>query len=239
MLDQPAPPEVKWHALVPAKALHNSKSRLGRNDLAGPFLADTVAALIGSGQVARLTVITADAEVASLVEDLGGDVIMEGSPTGLLDALDLGLECAKSASEGNGVVIALGDLPCLRTQDVDLFLEQAVHHDSSFTCDSDGTGSTMWARRPGSDAKPRFGVRSRAAHRMHGAVEIPCSAGAHRDVDTSTDLWDAIRIGVGIHTSQALSEPTMYTATISGTNPITAIDESGLQFPTLITMFRT
>ncbi len=228
-MDQPAPPEVKWHALVPAKALHNSKSRLGRNDLAGPFLADTVAALIGSAQVARLTVITADAEVASLVEDLGGDVIMEGSPTGLLDSLDLGLECAESASEGNGVVIALGDLPCLRTQDVDLFLEQAAHHDSSFTCDSDGTGSTMWARRPGSDAKPRFGVRSRAAHRMHGAVEIPCSAGAHRDVDTSTDLWDAIRIGVGAHTLQALSEPTMNIATISGTNPITAIDESGLQ----------
>jgi hypothetical protein len=64
---------------------------------------------------------------------------------------------------------------------------------------------------------------------MHGAVEIPCSAGAHRDVDTSTDLWDAIRIGVGIHTSQALSETAMYTATISGTNPLTAIDESGLQ----------
>ena len=223
------PREVKWHALVPAKALHNSKSRLGRNDLTGPFLADTVAALIGSAQVARLTVITTDVEVASLVEDLGGDVIMEGSPTGLLNALDLGLECIESASEGNGAVIALGDLPCLRTQDVDLFLEQAVHHDSSFTCDSDGTGSTMWARRPGSDAKPRFGVRSRAAHRMHGAVEIPCSAGAHRDVDTSTDLWDAIRIGVGIHTSQTLNESTMYTATISGTNPITAIDESGLQ----------
>jgi 2-phospho-L-lactate guanylyltransferase len=229
MFDQSVSREVKWHALVPAKGLHNSKSRLGRNDLAGPFLADTVAALIGSSQVARLTVITADAEVASLVEDLGGDVIMEGSPTGLLNALDLGLECIKSASEANGAVIALGDLPCLRTQDVDLFLEQAVHHDSSFTCDSDGTGSTMWARRPGSDAKPRFGVRSRAAHRMHGAVEIPCSAGAHRDVDTSTDLWDAIRIGVGIHTSQALSETAMYTATISGTNPLAAIDESGLQ----------
>ena len=228
-MDQPAPPEVKWHALIPAKVLHNSKSRLGRNDLAGPFLADTVAALVGSAHVARLTVITADVEIASLVEDLGGDVIVEGASTGLLNALDLGLTRIESASEGNGVVIALGDLPCLRTRDVDLFLEQAAHHDSSFTCDSEGTGSTMWARRPGSDAKPRFGVRSRADHRMHGAVEIPCSAGAHRDVDTSTDLWDAIRIGVGTHTLQALSEPTMYIATISGTNPITAIDESGLQ----------
>ena len=217
---------IKWHALIPAKALHNSKSRLGRNDLAGPFLADTVAALIGSAHVSQLTVITADPEVASLVEGLGGDVIMEETSTGLLNALDLGLE---NVSAGTGVVIALGDLPCLRTQDIDLFLEQAAHHDSSFTCDSEGTGSTMWARLPGSSAQPRFGLRSRADHRLHGAVEIPCSAGAHRDVDTSTDLWDAIRIGVGIHTSQALSETAMYTATISGTNPLTAIDESGLQ----------
>ena len=227
MLDQSAPREVTWHALVPAKGLHNSKSRLGRNDLAGPFLADTVAALIGSAHVAHLTVITANMEVASLVEDLGGAVIMEESSTGLLNALDLGL---KNVSAGNGVVIALGDLPCLRTRDVDLFLEQAAHHDSSFTCDSEGTGSTMWARLPGSNARPRFGVRSRADHRLHGAVEIQCSAAAHRDVDTSTDLWDAVRIGVGPHTSLALSSPTVYIATISGTNPITAIDESGLQF---------
>jgi 2-phospho-L-lactate guanylyltransferase len=227
MLDQSAPRGIEWHALIPAKALHNSKSRLGRNDLAGPFLADTVAALIGSAHVAQLTVITSDPEVASLVEDLGGNVLMEGASTGLLNALDLGLE---NVSAGTGVVIALGDLPCLSTRDVDLFLEQATHHDSSFTCDSEGTGSTMWARLPGSSAKPRFGVRSRADHRMHGAVEIPCSAGAHRDVDTSTDLWDAIRIGVGPHTLQALGTPTMYIATISGTNPITAIDESGLQF---------
>jgi 2-phospho-L-lactate guanylyltransferase len=227
MLDRVAPHEVKWHALIPAKALHNSKSRLGRNDLAGPFLADTVAALIGSSRVDRLTVITADTQVGSLVKDLGGDVIVEGAATGLLNALDLGLE---NVSDGYGAVIALGDLPCLRTRDVDLFLEQAAHHDSSFTCDSEGTGSTMWARLPGSNAKPRFGVRSRAEHRLHGAVEIPCSAAAHRDVDTSTDLWDAVRIGVGPHTSQALSTPTVYIATISGTNPITAIDESGLQF---------
>jgi len=227
MLDQSVPLGIKWHALIPAKALHNSKSRLGRNDLAGPFLADTVAALIGSANVSQLTVITADPEVESLVKGLGGDVIMEESATGLLNALDLGL---KHISVDTGVVIALGDLPCLRTQDIDLFLEQAANHDSSFTCDSEGTGSTMWARLPGSSAQPRFGIRSRADHRLHGAVEIPCSAGAHRDVDTSTDLWDAIRIGVGPHTSLALSTPTVYIATISGTNPITAIDESGLQF---------
>ena len=220
------PQEVKWHALIPAKALHNSKSRLDRSDLTGAFLADTVAALLGSANVAQLTVITADEEVATLVENLGGNVILEGASTGLLPALELGME---SVSNNNGIVIALGDLPCLSTADVDFFLTQAALHDSSFTCDSAGTGSTMWARLPGSNAKPRFGVRSRADHRMHGAVEIGGSPGTHRDVDTSTDLWDAIRIGVGQHTLKALSTPTMYTATISGIDPLTAVDESGFQ----------
>lgn len=220
------PREVTWHALIPAKALRNSKSRLDRDDLTASFLADTVAAILDSTNVAHLTVITPDTEVAGLVKNLGGDAIIEGASTGLLHALELGIE---SVCAGNGIVIALGDLPCLSTQDVDLFLSQAAHHDSSFTCDSEGTGSTMWARLPGSSAKPRFGVRSRANHRMHGAVEIPCSPGAHRDVDTSTDLWDAIRIGVGPHTLQALSAPNMRSATISGIDPLTAVDESGLQ----------
>jgi len=225
-LDHSVPQGIKWHALIPAKVLHNSKSRLDRSDLAAAFLADTVAALLGSANVARLTVITADKEVATLVENLGGDVILEDASTGLLPALELGL---KSVANNYGIVIALGDLPCLSTADVDFFLMQATHHESSFTCDSAGTGSTMWARLPGSDAKPRFGLRSRADHRIHGAVEIGGSPGARRDVDTATDLWDAIRIGVGQQTLKALTAPTMYSATISGVNPLTAADESGLQ----------
>lgn len=223
---QPVPPEVKWHAIIPAKELHNSKSRLDRRDLTAFFLADTVSALLGSPQVVRLTVVTADTEIAALVEKFGGDAILEGASNGLLHALELGID---SVSPEYGIVIALGDLPCLTTRDVDLFLGQAANYDSSFTCDSAGTGSTMWARLPGSNAKPRFGVRSRADHRMHGAFEIPGSASAHRDVDTSADLWDAIRIGVGKHTMQAISLPMMYLATISGVNPLTAVDESGQQ----------
>lgn len=181
---------------------------------------------MGSANVTQLTVITADTEVATLVENLGGDAILEGASTGLLRALDLGIE---SVSDTNGILIALGDLPCLNAQDVDFFLMQAAHHDSAFTCDSSGIGSTLWSRLPGSSAKPRFGVRSRAEHRMHGAVEISGSPGAHRDVDTSSDLWDAIRIGVGQHTLQALSAPATYTATISGVDPLTAVDEAGRQ----------
>lgn len=228
MLKEPVSVDVTWHALVPAKPLHNSKSRLDRPGLAAAFLADTVATLQASAHVARVTVITSDVEVATLVENLGGEIIIETAAAGLLNALDLGME---SVLINHGIMIALGDLPCLRTQDVDFFLEKAIEHDSSFTCDSEGTGSTMWARLPGSQAKPRFGLRSRAAHRMHGSIEIQCSPSAHRDVDTPTDLWDAIRIGVGPYTLQALNDSSIFIATISALNPLTAVDESGIQLP--------
>ncbi len=197
--------EVSWHALVPAKALHNSKTRLDRDGLAASFLADTILALIGSTKVTRVTVITPDSEVAALVINLGGDALLEPTPSGLLHALDLGIQ---TVSSSGGILIALGDLPCLSTEDVDAFLTDAQNHESSFTCDTEGIGSTMWARLPGSNAKPHFGVRSRAAHRGHGAVEISCSPGAHRDVDTPTALWDAIRIGVGPNTLQTLASDT-------------------------------
>ena len=224
MLKRTVPGELDWHALVPAKELGNSKTRLGRDGLAASFLSDTISALIGSTKVTALTVITPDPNVAILVESLGGNTLLETHPSGLLHALDLGID---NVAANKGIVVALGDLPCLRTEDVDLFLMEAESHDSSFTCDSEGTGSTMWARLPGSSAKPHFGVRSRAAHRENGAIEIRCSPGAHRDVDTPTALWDAIRIGVGTHTLQALSTPNLRIGTISGLDPIEAVDESG------------
>lgn len=225
MLKQSLPSQIVWHALVPAKALHDSKTRLERNSLAASFLIDTVSALIESTKIATVTVITPDPAIAILVEGLGGNVLLETTPSGLLQALDLGIGTLAPRS---AVMVALGDLPCLSAEDVDLFLANAESHDSSFTSDAEGIGSTMWARLPGSTAKPQFGVRSRAAHRMHGAIEIQCSPGAHRDVDTPTALWDAIRIGVGAATLQALRTATTLTATISGVDPLTAVDESGI-----------
>ena len=218
------PGEISWHALVPAKAMHTAKSRLNRDELVAAFLIDTVTALIGSPRVACVSVITSDRELEALARDLGAQTVLEPTPSGLLNALELGM---RTIQPSMGTLIALGDLPCLTPADVNAFLESADLYDSSFACDSEGTGSTMWARRPGSTALPHFGVRSRAAHRESGAVEIPGSPSAHRDVDTPTALWDAIRIGLGPATMRALGETAPFLATISGMDPIEAVDESG------------
>lgn len=226
MFTHSEPGEISWHALVPAKAMHAAKSRLNRDELVAAFLTDTVTALIGSPRVGCVSVITSDRELEVLAKGLGAQTVLEPTPSGLLNALELGMYTIQPSM---GTVIALGDLPCLTPADVNAFLESADLYDSSFLCDSEGTGSTMWARRPGSTALPHFGVRSRAAHRESGSVEIPGSPRAHRDVDTPTALWDAIRIGVGSATMRALGETAPILATISGLDPIKAVDESGHQ----------
>lgn len=226
MLTHSEPGELRWHALVPAKAIHSAKSRLDRNELVAAFLIDTVTALTRSPRVASVSVITSDRELATIAENSGAQTIWELNPSGLLNALELGMHTIQPSL---GILVTLGDLPCLTPADVNTFLESADVYDCSFSCDSEGTGSTMWARRPGSTALPRFGPRSRATHRESGAVEIPCSPTAHRDVDTPADLWDAIRIGVGSATTSALGETKPFLATISGSDPVEAVSESGLR----------
>lgn len=226
MFTHSEPSKIRWHGLVPAKAMRAAKSRLGRDELVAAFLIDTVTALLESSRVACVSVITADRNLEALAKSLGAQAVREPTPSGLLHALQLGMHTIPPSM---GTIIALGDLPCLTPTDVNAFLESADLHDSSFISDSEGTGSTMWARRPASTALPHFGVRSRATHRENGSIEIPGSPRAHRDVDTPTALWDAIRIGVGPATMRALEETTPTLATISGLDPIKAVDETGHQ----------
>jgi 2-phospho-L-lactate guanylyltransferase len=60
---------------------------------------------------------------------------------------------------------------------------------------------------PGTDLDPRFGGPSRAAHARSGALELPTTgiSSLRRDVDTAADLADALRLGVGPHTTAARS----------------------------------
>ena len=216
---------------MPAKRLTEAKSRLGRDDLTLPFLSDVVQALHESTLIDQVSIISSDLVIENFVQELGCSIIPEGAggPGGLTSAIESGIQwCTSNNIER--VLVVLGDLPCLSSKHVDAFLSLGEHNASSFLADAEGTGSTMWMRSTRSAPNPRFGVRSRAAHRESGAVEIQGDdfAGARRDVDTQVNLWDAVRIGVGTATHSALTGPLEETVvTISGIDPITAVDESG------------
>jgi 2-phospho-L-lactate/phosphoenolpyruvate guanylyltransferase len=229
--------ESKWQAIVPAKGVHDSKTRLGRRDLTIPILSDVVAALLGCSAIAAIKVVTPDPVIAQLASSLNCEIVPETTGNGLTSAIQDGLSQCNAEGHDN-VIVLLGDLPCLTSQHLDSFLMCGSQYETAFLSDTEGTGTTMWMRTTRHSKPPSFGVRSRAKHWESGAREIvgDLFIGARRDVDTAVNLWDAVRIGVGPATRAALavqdSHPAEYEGsrrllTISELNPLIGVDEAG------------
>jgi 2-phospho-L-lactate guanylyltransferase len=203
-------PPGGWRVVVPVKALDHAKSRLStrtagrRRSLALAFALDTVRAARACPEVAAVLVV-ADAEVRGPVVGLGADWLPDPG-LGLNAAVEAG---AAAMQAGAPVAALVGDLPALRPEELGLALRLAREVDRGLVADAAGVGSTLLAARSGDPLEPRFGARSRAAHRATGAVELEGAPGAlaglRRDVDTEVELWDALRLGVGPATAAALA----------------------------------
>ena len=196
-----------WVVLVPVKSLAEAKTRLvgaeDRADLALAFACDTVAA---AASVARVVVVTDDPVVAAAVRETGADVLPQGPEPGLNAALRHAADDVRGRDPRSRIAVLAGDLPALRPDEVSAALGAAAAHPRAFVCDAEGTGTTFLAVAAGVGLDPRFGPRSRAAHRASGAVELRLAdvSGLRRDVDDEIGLWDARRLGVGPRTLAAL-----------------------------------
>lgn len=207
-----APPA--WTAVVPVKHTDVAKSRLAGTDdarrrrLAVAFALDTVSALLACPRVGHVLVVTNDEDAGGLVRVSGAQVVPDLPDAGLNPAVAYGASIAARARPGDGVLLVSSDLPALRAAEVTAVLEDAARHPRAFVCDASGIGTTVLTAAPGVEPAPAFGTRSRAAHRRTGAVEIDRDeiASVRRDVDTWVDLWDAVRLGVGPATRDALAE---------------------------------
>ena len=169
-------------ALVPFRAGKTRLAHPSREALAQAFCNDVVAACVGSELISSVHV------VGDLGHGLNGDI-------------------AAFAAQCEGpVVVILADQPALTSAAIDQVLRAALAlNEPCMVSDAEGLGTTMLFA-PTSDALlAHFGPRSRAAHRSVGITEIDAPARARRDVDDEVDLWDAIRLGVGMHTSQVLN----------------------------------
>ncbi|MBB5790001.1 2-phospho-L-lactate guanylyltransferase [Jiangella mangrovi] len=206
-----------WTVVVPVKRPEHAKTRLAdavgefRPRFARAFAADTVLAALACPLVDRVIVVTDDAEAADEARSLGADVVADAPDAGLNAALRHGAaEARSSAVDGAEVAVASlsADLAALRPAELSRVLEAAAEHPLSFVADAAGIGTTIYAAGPGAPFKPEFGGRSRAAHRLTGAVELELDGipSVRRDVDTAVDLWDARRLGVGPRTTALLEE---------------------------------
>ncbi len=202
--------------VVPVKALHLAKSRLrdGR-DSADPahhrlvlaFTRDTIAAARAAGRVRRVVAICSDRAAAAALRADGVEVIPDMPAAGLNPALRHGTALLR-ADDPAAVVGALqADLPALDPAELDAALTSAgTLFDGgaarAFVADRAGTGTTMLLAAPRTPLEPRFGPGSAAAHAAAGARLLDGPWPTLRcDVDTTADLAEAARLGLGPRTA--------------------------------------
>ena len=209
MTTDPAGSSLTWSLVVPVKVLARAKSRLAaaagphRPALALAMAADTVAAALACPDVARVLAVTDDPQAAQALADLGALVVSDEPDQGLNPALRHGAAVAASRWPAAGIAALAADLPALRPAELGLGLRAAARWEHAFVPDAAGSGTTLYAARPGVEFRPRFGPRSAQQHRAAGAVELGLAglASLRRDVDGPTDLRAASALGVGPRTA--------------------------------------
>jgi 2-phospho-L-lactate guanylyltransferase len=209
-----AVPETRWCLVVPVKRLGLAKTRLAGPDVPPPlrerlalaFAADMVSASFSAALVADVVVVSDDPRAAEVLGGIGATVVPDEPDAGLNAAFLFGAAAARQKLGTDiGIAACTADLPALRGPELDIALAQISGGVHFFVADAHDIGTTMLFAPPGVELDPRFGGPSRAAHAANGAVELPGDgiSSLRRDVDTAADLADALRLGVGPHTSAA------------------------------------
>jgi 2-phospho-L-lactate/phosphoenolpyruvate guanylyltransferase len=206
----PAPPvRAGWAVVVPVKRLSLAKTRLaafgdaGRQELALAFALDVVRATLASSAVRRVLVVTDDPVAAAALTALGADVRADRPDAGLNPALEHGAAVLRAEGGALGVATISADLPALRAADVTTALRQT--RTRAFVADSAGSGTTVLAAAAGVELRPAYGPGSARRHRASGAVQLRGGPGLRRDVDTPSDLAEALALGVGPATTAVLA----------------------------------
>ena len=201
------PTPVRWGVVVPVKRLELAKSRLGaygdgvRVQLALAFAADVVTAAVRCGGVERVLVVTDDPTAGRLLADLGAQVAPDLPGAGLNAALTHGATVLRDDDASLSVVALSADLPALRPEDLRNVLDSVPPAGRAFVTDAVGSGTTLLAARAPAELAPAYGPGSRDRHRASGATELPAPPGVRRDVDTPSDLREALALGVGSRTA--------------------------------------
>jgi 2-phospho-L-lactate guanylyltransferase len=198
-----------WCLVVPVKRLALAKSRLAgiagphRAGLALAFAADTVTAALASRAVAAVYVVTSDSAAASVLGDIGAVVVADEPDAGLNPALAYGGRLAAQHHPGLGIAALSGDLPALRPAELSHALGLASRSASAVVADAAGSGTTLYAASRVAAFSPAYGPDSLRRHIAGGAHLLggPGLDSLRRDVDTPADLADALRMGVGPHTT--------------------------------------
>ena len=203
MSTEPAP--AAW-AIVPVKALGEAKQRLSgvlppeaRRRLMLAMLHDVLATLAQVERIARVLVVTPDAEVAGVAQQLGASVLREEQARGHSAAAAAGF--AHALANGAVQVLAVpADAPCVTPGELSRLLDAArtlTPADANPRVvlvparDGDGTNAVLVA--PPDAFPPSFGPGSFARHLAQAEARgLACSvleiAGLGLEIDEPRDL---------------------------------------------------
>ncbi len=187
-------------AIVPVKALHESKSRLrdvltpvGRVELTREMLLNTLRELAEVREIERTLVVSADSTVLALARERGAEVIEERGPPSLNKALSQATAVA-SEMRAEAVLILPADLPLLQAADVRDLIGRA--HDPPVVVvspDRKRSGTNALLMAPPGTIKYGFGPDSferhvRSAEASGARVEIIELPNLGLDLDAPEDL---------------------------------------------------
>lgn len=193
--------------LVPVKTYDVAKSRLAlpeglRRELVHALALDTLTAALECPAVDLVAVITGEPRLGREASALGCLVLPDEGGGDLNATLSAG---AARLPDHDTSGVLLGDLPALRSDELDAALSALRALGDGFVADAAGTGTTLLVSGGSSRLRPRFGPGSRVRHRDAGLTELDLPVpGLRRDVDTVEDLAAAARLGVGRHTAPLL-----------------------------------
>lgn len=201
-------------AIVPIKPWGLSKSRLNvgearRPGFARAFALDVLAQVAASSQVGQLVIVTAEPEVGAIARRLGAVLIADRpmlSHDMLNVAIDSGRRWAMSRRPDEPVVVVPADLAALTAAALDDAIAKLAEHEVAFVPDMTGRGTTLAWARDANRLRPFYGRDSAARHAEDGAQLVnDVDVRVRQDVDTSIDLREVRRLGLGQHTTAALA----------------------------------
>jgi len=207
-------PSPRFGLVIPVKPPPYAKSRLGRlgdevrRSLAEAVALDTVAASLRCDRVRSVLVVTDDHRLADKVRRLGADVIPDGTADDLNGSLEQGAAEVRRRDPSVHLGALCADLPALRPEELDRALAAAPPTRLGLVADAEGLGTTLVTAPDLETFRPRFGPASRAEHLAAGGVELVEEGleSLRRDVDTPADLEEALRLGIGPHTSHVTAD---------------------------------
>ena len=199
--------------VIAVKRLADAKTRLApvfaggsREHVVLAMLLDTIAAARAVSALHSITIVTPDETAAAAARGLGAEVLPDPTPSSDPDPLNSAILAAAAAVADRtpNIAVLQGDLPALRSVELEEALTQGQSHRRSFVADRHGSGTAALFAF-GSPLDPRFGADSAHRHRDSGAVELTGPwPGLRCDIDTPEDLAAAERLGVGAATAEAL-----------------------------------